>query len=85
MSKYLYDIVEKEIETTKTYGKPLELDFPHNGVFPGKISPEAYIELLRKYLAISPYLLPKDRASPLNKPTLRHPGAYSSMVQLTAS
>ncbi|KAL1854990.1 hypothetical protein Plec18170_004402 [Paecilomyces lecythidis] len=70
---YLESIAQKEIEWTRRYGEPLELDFPHNGVFPGKKSPEDYISLLEKYLALAPYLLPRARDSPLNRPTLRHP------------
>lgn len=73
---YLESIAQKEIEWTRRYGEPLELDFPHNGVFPGKKSPEDYISLLEKYLALAPYLLPRARDSPLNRPTLRHPGGY---------
>jgi hypothetical protein len=36
--KYLASIAEKEIEWTRQYGKPVQLDFPHNGVFPGEKS-----------------------------------------------
>ncbi|RHZ55947.1 hypothetical protein CDV55_100222, partial [Aspergillus turcosus] len=31
--KYLASIAEKEIEWTRLYGKPVQLDFPHNGVY----------------------------------------------------
>ncbi|PGH06237.1 hypothetical protein AJ80_08206 [Polytolypa hystricis UAMH7299] len=70
---YLRSIAEREIESTRRYGKPFELDFPHNGPFPGKQDPKQYIALLQKYLALVPYLLPKDDSNSLNQPTLRHP------------
>ncbi|KAE8332170.1 kinase-like domain-containing protein [Aspergillus sergii] len=57
---YLQSIAQKEIEWTRRYGMPIELDFPHNGLFPGEQHPDDYIQLLNKY-------------SPLNRPTLRHP------------
>ncbi|PLB49757.1 phosphotransferase enzyme family protein [Aspergillus steynii IBT 23096] len=69
---YLVSTAEKEIEWARRIGKPIELDFPHNGVFPGVKDPETYIDLLNKYLMLVPYLLPKTK-SPLNRPTLRHP------------
>lgn len=71
---YLRSIAEKEVEATHKYRKPLELDFPHNGPFPGKHDPEQYIALIEKYLTLVPYLLPQDDSDPLNQPTLRHPG-----------
>ncbi|GFF30235.1 hypothetical protein IFM58399_02517, partial [Aspergillus lentulus] len=71
--KYLASIAEKEIEWTRQYGKPVQLDFPHNGVFPGEKSPEDYLCLLDNYLTLAPYLLPKEPDNPLNRPTLRHP------------
>ncbi|PWY91880.1 phosphotransferase enzyme family protein [Aspergillus sclerotioniger CBS 115572] len=71
--RYLASIAEKEIEWARRIGKPVELDFPHNGVFPGVKYPEAYIDLLDKYLTLVPYLIPKDMSSPFNRPTLRHP------------
>jgi hypothetical protein len=73
-TEYLRSIAEKEIEWTQRFGKPLELDFPHNAVFPGEKLPKDYLTLLHKYLTLVPYLLPKDSDSPLNSPTLRHPG-----------
>ncbi|KKK20164.1 hypothetical protein ARAM_007645 [Aspergillus rambellii] len=71
--EYLVSIAEKEVKWTRRYGKAMELDFPYNGVFPGKKSPEDYLYLLDKYLALAPYLLPKGITSALNQPTLRHP------------
>ncbi|PYI00406.1 phosphotransferase enzyme family protein [Aspergillus sclerotiicarbonarius CBS 121057] len=50
-----------------------QLDFPHNGVFPGVKDPETHLDLLDKYLTLVPYLIPKDATSPFNRPTLRHP------------
>ncbi|CAG8935063.1 unnamed protein product [Penicillium salamii] len=70
---YLLSVAQKEIEWTRRYGKPLDLDFPHNGVFPGTKSPDDYLGLLEKYVALVPYLLPSATDSPLNRPTLRHP------------
>ncbi|KAL2840323.1 kinase-like domain-containing protein [Aspergillus pseudodeflectus] len=72
-TEYLRSIAEKEIEWTQRFGKPLELDFPHNAVFPGERLPEDYLTLLHKYLTLAPHLLPKDGDSRLNAPTLRHP------------
>ncbi|KAE8151645.1 kinase-like domain-containing protein [Aspergillus avenaceus] len=71
--EYLESIARKEIEWTRHYGKPVELDFPHNGIFPGMKSPDDYLHLLNKYLLFAPHLLPKDPDNPLNRPTLRHP------------
>ncbi|KAJ5594732.1 kinase-like protein [Penicillium hispanicum] len=72
---YLMSIAQKEIEWVRQYGKPLKLDFPHNGSTPGEVSPDEYVHLLEKFLLLAPYLLPKDLNSPLNQPTLRHPVA----------
>ncbi|KAJ5591923.1 kinase-like protein [Penicillium hispanicum] len=69
--EYFQSIAQKEQQWTRRYGKPVELDFPHNGIFPGEKNPEEYLDLLHKYLAMTPYLLPEDPAS--HKPTLRHP------------
>ena len=72
--RYLISIAKKELEWTRRIGKPLELDFPYNSVFPGVKYPETYIDLLDKYLKLVPHLIPKDSTSPFNRPTLRHPG-----------
>lgn len=72
--QYLVAIADKEVKWTEQFGKPLECDFPHNTVFPGVNSHEDYLKLLKKYIKIAPYLLPKDSQSSLNKPTIRHPG-----------
>lgn len=42
----------------------------------GEISLALCIDILEKYLSISPYTLPEGRGDPLNKPTLRHPGEF---------
>ncbi|KAJ5198536.1 serine/threonine protein kinase, partial [Penicillium cinerascens] len=70
----------RKARKTEQFGKPLECDFPHNTVFPGVNSPQDYRELLKKYLAIAPYLLPKDPGDILNRPTLRHPDLTPSNV-----
>ncbi|WEW57594.1 hypothetical protein PRK78_003061 [Emydomyces testavorans] len=79
---YLTAIANKEIEWIKRFGRPLECDFPHNTVFPGTNSPEDYLQLLDKYLALVPYLLPKNPLDPLNKLILRHPDLTPSNVFL---
>lgn len=50
-------------------------DFPHNAIegIPREIPQGIYIDLLKKYLSLAPYILPQDPADPLNRPTLRHP------------
>lgn len=73
---YLRAIADKEVKWIEKYGKPLENGFPHNIAFPGLKSPQGYLELLRKYMTIAPYLLPQEQGNNLSKPTLRHPGTY---------
>ncbi|EFR01086.1 phosphotransferase enzyme family protein [Nannizzia gypsea CBS 118893] len=73
-TSYLRSIADKEMKWTQQYGKPLELRFPHNDVLTGKQSPDRYVDLLSKYLALTPYLLPRE-GSELNSPTLRHPAS----------
>ncbi|OBT77466.1 hypothetical protein VF21_05233 [Pseudogymnoascus sp. 05NY08] len=70
---YLRAIGTKELEYTRRFGKPMRNKFPHNDMLEGEIAPEAYTELLDKYLALSSYLLPKSREHLLNRPILRHP------------
>ncbi|EZF69676.1 hypothetical protein H105_07906 [Trichophyton soudanense CBS 452.61] len=71
--QYLRAIGNRELEWTKKYGKPLEKEFPYNTLLPGTIPHEKYAALLEKYLAIAPFLLPKDPLDPGNQPTIRHP------------
>ncbi|OQE28241.1 hypothetical protein PENFLA_c005G00690 [Penicillium flavigenum] len=78
--QYLLAIANKEIEWTEKFGKLLECDFPYNTVFSGVNSHRNYLELLKKYLAIAPYLLPKNPGDILNRPTLRHPDLTPSNV-----
>ncbi|PKY06695.1 hypothetical protein P168DRAFT_295685 [Aspergillus campestris IBT 28561] len=73
---YLVATAEKEVKWVEKYSKPLEPDFPHNTVFPGVRQPQEYLELLRKYQSIAPYLLPRE----LGRPTLRHPDLTPSNV-----
>ncbi|OJJ43564.1 hypothetical protein ASPZODRAFT_2114104 [Penicilliopsis zonata CBS 506.65] len=61
-------------------GPSTGMRLPHNTIFPGVNSPGDYLELLQKYLAIAPYLLPKDPGDILNQPTLRHPDLTFSNV-----
>ncbi|GLB18359.1 phosphotransferase enzyme [Aspergillus tubingensis] len=39
-------------------------------------SPQDYLELLKKYMTIAPYLLPEEQGNNLSKPTLRHPDKF---------
>ncbi|KAJ5088888.1 serine/threonine protein kinase [Penicillium angulare] len=78
--EYLRAIASKEIQWTEQFGKPIESGFPHNTVFPGVKSHKNYLILLNKYLAIAPYLIPKDPRDRLNQPTLRHPDLTPSNV-----
>ncbi|KAK2810896.1 hypothetical protein FQN50_002487 [Emmonsiellopsis sp. PD_5] len=78
--EYLAAIGERELEWTKRFGKPLERDFPYNTLLPGVVSPSAYSALLEKYLAIAPFLLPKDAENHGSAPTLRHPDLTPSNV-----
>ncbi|KAI9370282.1 kinase-like domain-containing protein [Aspergillus egyptiacus] len=83
--EYLACIARKEVEWTRRFGKPIELDFPHNGVFPGVKSPADYISLLEKYLVLAPYLLPEDMNHHLNQPTLRHPDLNPNNIFISDS
>ncbi|KMQ44666.1 hypothetical protein HL42_4674 [Trichophyton rubrum] len=80
--QYLQSIGEREIEWTKKFGKPLMNDFPHNALenIPREISQDVYIDLLKKYLSLAPYILPQDPTDPMNKPTLRHPDLNPSNI-----
>lgn len=51
--------------------------FPHNQALEEEIDPGSYVDLLDKYLSLSPYLLPEDHSHPVNRPTLRHPGWHA--------
>jgi hypothetical protein len=48
-------------------------DFPHSVLELGIQHSNEYLKLLETYLLLTPHLLPKDAAHPLNQPTLRHP------------
>ncbi|RAK92858.1 phosphotransferase enzyme family protein [Aspergillus costaricaensis CBS 115574] len=73
---YLRAIAEKEVKWIERYGKPLENGIPHNIAFPGVKLPQDYLELLKKYLTIAPYLLPREQGNNLSKPTLRHQDTF---------
>ncbi|KAE8150844.1 serine/threonine protein kinase [Aspergillus avenaceus] len=77
---YLLATAAKEVKWIENFGKPLESDFPHNTVFPGLHSPQDYLELLKKYSKIAPYLLPSDPGNYLSRPTIRHPDLTPSNV-----
>ncbi|EGD94835.1 hypothetical protein TESG_02337 [Trichophyton tonsurans CBS 112818] len=77
---YLRAIGRRELEWTKNYRLPLEKEFPYNALLPGIIPHEHYAALLQKYLAIAPFLLPKDPLDPGNQPTIRHPAQTSRQL-----
>ncbi|KAJ5963460.1 serine/threonine protein kinase [Penicillium vulpinum] len=60
---------------SEKFGKPVEW-FPYNLMFPGAASYHDYLALLRKYLAVAPYLLPKDFGNVSNRPAIRHPDTF---------
>ncbi|EFQ99303.1 serine/threonine protein kinase [Nannizzia gypsea CBS 118893] len=80
--QYLQSIGQRELEWTQKYGNPMMNDFPHNSLegIPREISHTVYIDLLRKYLLLAPYILPQDPTDPMNKPTLRHPDLNPSNI-----
>ena len=67
-------LVNESWHGPKNSGNLWELISPHNAFFPDVNSHELYTALLEKYLAIAPFLLPKDTCDPGNQPVLRHPG-----------
>ncbi|EZF30847.1 hypothetical protein H109_04219 [Trichophyton interdigitale MR816] len=73
--QYLQSIGQRELEWTKKFGKPMMNTFPHNALegIPREVPHDVYIDLLKKYMSLAPYILPQDPADPMNKPTLRHP------------
>ncbi|KAK2812216.1 hypothetical protein FQN50_001574 [Emmonsiellopsis sp. PD_5] len=71
--EYLLAIGNRELAWAKHFGKPRGVDFPHNAFFPDVNSHELYMALLEKYLAIAPFLLPKESSDPGNQAILRHP------------
>ena len=75
---------QRELEWTTKHGRPQQNDFPHNNMVKGEISPDIYADLLRTYITISPHILPGDRANPMNKPTMRHPGKRVYIRRTTA-
>ncbi|KAM5461786.1 hypothetical protein MferCBS49748_007070 [Microsporum ferrugineum] len=80
--QYLQSIGQRELEWTQKFGKPMMNDFPHNAIegIPREIPQGIYIDLLKKYLSLAPYILPQDPADPLNRPTLRHPDLNPSNI-----
>ncbi|KAJ5373452.1 serine/threonine protein kinase [Penicillium concentricum] len=62
----------KELQWTDNFGKPVEC-FPYSLEFLGAACHHDYLAL-RKYMAVAPYLLPKDPGNVSNRPALRHPG-----------
>ncbi|KAI9045164.1 kinase-like domain-containing protein [Aspergillus affinis] len=77
---YVRSVGCREFEWTRRYGKPQQNDFPHNNIVKGDISPGIYLDLLQKFLSLAPYILPEDRESPMNMPTMRHPDLNPSNV-----
>ncbi|EEP82161.1 predicted protein [Uncinocarpus reesii 1704] len=83
--QYLHDVGQRELEWTQRFGRPLENNFPQNTILPGEISHEIYIDLLKKYLELAPYILPEPPQDPLNKPTLRHPDLNPANIYVSSS
>ncbi|PWY77317.1 hypothetical protein BO94DRAFT_568281 [Aspergillus sclerotioniger CBS 115572] len=69
---YVRSVGQRELEWATKYGKPRQNDFPHNNMMKGEISPDIYADLLKRYILISPHILPSDHANAMNKPTMRH-------------
>ncbi|KAK2753450.1 Phosphotransferase enzyme [Arachnomyces sp. PD_36] len=82
---YAYSAGVKERDWTSKYGKPQTNDFPHNDALEGEIAPQLYVDLLDKYLAMCPYLLPEDQAHPMNQPTMRHPDLNPTNIYVSDS
>ncbi|PLB47161.1 hypothetical protein P170DRAFT_511807 [Aspergillus steynii IBT 23096] len=82
---YIRSVGQRELEWTSRYGKPQQNDFPHNTIVKGEVSPGTYLDLLRKFISISPYILPESREDPMNMPTLRHPDLNPSNVFVSDS
>ncbi|KAK2759064.1 Phosphotransferase enzyme [Arachnomyces sp. PD_36] len=78
--EYLLAIGKRELAWAKKFGEPRGVDFPHNAFFPDVNSHELYIALLEKYLAIAPFLLPRELSDPGNQAVLRHPDLTPSNV-----
>ena len=73
-SDYIRSIGERELTWTRSSGQAQTLGFPHNTLLKGQISPSIYVDLLEKYMSVSPHLLPASHDNISNRPTLRHPG-----------
>jgi hypothetical protein len=77
---YFQSITRNEIAWTHRYGKAMKPDFPHSVLELGIQHSNEYLKLLETYLLLTPHLLPKDAAHPLNQPTLRHPNLTPSNI-----
>ncbi|KAK2732004.1 Phosphotransferase enzyme [Myotisia sp. PD_48] len=82
--QYLEAIGKRELEWTRKYGKPLGREFPYNMLITGITPPEKYSDLLNKYMALVPYLLPQNPTDPDNQPTIRHPDLTPGNVFFSA-
>jgi hypothetical protein len=72
-AEYLQAIARKEITCTEKYGKPIEPDFPHCAFEFGAQQPADFIQSLKDYISLTPYLLPQERDHSFNRPIIRHP------------
>ncbi|KAL4794314.1 kinase-like domain-containing protein [Aspergillus venezuelensis] len=81
--EYIRSVAAKELEWTRKFGKPRCNQFPHNDILTGEISHLEYIDLLEKFMSLSPFILPEGREDPMNKPMLRHPDLNPSNVFIT--
>jgi aminoglycoside phosphotransferase (APT) family kinase protein len=82
-AEYLQSVAQKEIEWTKRYGKPMELDFPFNAMDLEIQGPEEYIKLLERFQALTPHLLSKDPKHSFNQPVLRHPDPTPANIYIS--
>ncbi|KAI9932446.1 hypothetical protein ASPWEDRAFT_166100 [Aspergillus wentii DTO 134E9] len=60
---YVRFLGQRELEWMRRFGRPQRNDLPHNSKLEGKILPEVYVNLLEKYIALSPYILPVNRTT----------------------
>ncbi|KAL4966948.1 kinase-like domain-containing protein [Aspergillus stella-maris] len=81
--EYICSVANRELEWTRKFGRPRCNQFPHNEILAGEISHIGYIDMLEKFMSLSPFILPEDRDDPMNKPTLRHPDLNPSNVFIT--
>ncbi|KAI5304212.1 Phosphotransferase enzyme [Ascosphaera pollenicola] len=70
---FLYCVGHKERELARKYGDTFVNQAPYTNLIRGSTTPNDFIEVLEKYLAISPHILPSSPECQDCKPLLRHP------------